>query len=108
MERGGKDGIASTLLRPRLPRRARGGRWGKEGGIAAPGDGTGKKNDPVRQWGECANCRAQEERATIACAACVLERRRSTGCRPPRGVQWPCGKQHKQVKLAWMAFFLPP
>ena len=64
LERVGKDGIASTLMRPRLPRRAQGGRWGEEGGIAALGDGTGKKNGPVRQWGEYADCWAQEERAT--------------------------------------------
>ena len=84
LERGGKDGIASTLLRPRLPRRARGRRWGEEGSIAAPGDWTSKKNDPVRRWGEYADCWAQEERATIAWATVLLERPE----RRPSGV-WP-------------------
>ena len=39
-------GKPACILRPHLSRCERGGGWGKGGGSAAPGDGTGKKNNP--------------------------------------------------------------
>ena len=94
MALGGQDDVAPTLLRPHLPRRKRGGGWGEGGGSASPGNGTGKKNDPVRRWGKRANFRAQEERAAVACAACA------TGTAPERRA--PAGPRRSVVRPAYV------